>query len=86
MRLFACLAAALIAASCGEVPQTTRGSVYEVTDETVTIRGQFQSGQTARPTEAMTAQAEDVCPGAKYLSANPSPTDVYTFLYLFRCP
>lgn len=69
------------------IPNDMEGSVYEITDETVTIRGAFQPGTTeARPTPAMIAQARDVCPGAEYLSANPSPTDEWTFLYLFRCP
>jgi hypothetical protein len=70
------------------VPETQEGSVYQFNGETVTIRGVYDmtlSGKPAAPTAAMVAQAKAVCPGATYLSANPSPSDDYTFLYLFRC-
>lgn len=82
------LALPLCLAACA-VSQDTPGSVYAFNGDTVTIRGVYDmtlSGEPAAPTEAMRAQAEDVCSGAQYLSANPSPTDDYTFLYLFRCP
>jgi hypothetical protein len=68
------------------VPETMRGSVYQFNGDSVTIRGAFsQDGTPARPTAAMVEQAREVCPNATYLSANPTPDDVYTFLYLFRC-
>jgi len=70
------------------IPDTKAGSVYEITDHTVTIRGAYSmdgSGRPATPTSAMVAQARDICPDAQYLSATPSPTDEWTFLYLFRC-
>lgn len=84
MRLYACLAA--LALTACDVPDDTRGSVYQFNGDTVTIRGQFQPGEIAKPTSAMVAQANEVCPGAQYLSANPTPSDTYTFLYLFKCP
>lgn len=87
MRLLTpCLAALTVIAACGPIPETTRGSVYQFNGETVTIRGDFSAdGTPAKPTEAMIAQAKDVCPGATYLSATPTPDDVWTFLYLFKC-
>lgn len=88
MKLVIALASTAALAAC--VPaQTTQGSVYAITDQTVTIRGAFDmslSPGPAKPTEAMVAQAREICPGAQYVSANPTPTDTYTFLYLFRCP
>lgn len=81
----AAIIAATLLSAC-TVADDQRGAVYEITDKTVTIRGAFSAnGQPAKPTPAMVAQAKEVCPGATYLSANPSPTDQYTFLYLFRC-
>lgn len=67
------------------VPQDTPGSVYAFDDNSVTIRGAFQPGQTAAPNSTMVSQAKEVCPGATYISATPSPTDTWSFLYLFRC-
>jgi hypothetical protein len=82
----AAIIAATVLSGCATVAEDQRGSVYEITDKTVTIRGAFSlNGQTAKPTPAMAFQAREICPGATYLSANPSPTDNYTFLYLFRC-
>jgi len=79
----ALVAAAL--AACA-IPETTRGTVYQFNGDSVTIRGAFAwDGSPARPTVAMIAQARDVCPNATYLSANPTPGDQYTALYLFRC-
>lgn len=77
--------AAIALAGCVTTDPATRGSVYEITEKTVTIRGAYTYGKTAKPTTAMVAQAQEICPNAQYLSANPSPTDYDTFLYLFRC-
>ena len=80
----------LMLSACAVSPDM-QGSVYELTETTVTIRGAYDmnlgSGP-ASPTPAMVAQAEEQCPGAKYLSATPSNLHQYdyTFLYLFRCP
>lgn len=83
MRLIILPAAMLALAAC--VSPDKQGGVYAVTDHTVTIRGAFSlDGSTAKPTPAMVAQAQAICPGAQYLSA--SPHDDWTFLYLFRCP
>lgn len=72
--------------------QDTQGQVYEVTETMVTIRGAFDmniaNAGPAAPTEAMIAQARDICPGAQYMTAVPSNLHDYdmTFLYRFRCP
>lgn len=80
------LAPLALAACMSTVPEHGRGSVYAYNGETVTIRGGFDASKgAAKPTPEMVDQAKGVCPGAKYLSATPSPTDNYTFLYLFRC-
>ncbi len=84
MRL-AIIALPVLLSAC-VVPEDTEGSVYQFNGDTVTIRGGFTAGKVAEPTAAMRAQADAVCKGATYLSANPSPTDYDTFLYLFRCP
>lgn len=78
------LSAACLAA-CVTTEPSTKGSVYEITEKTVTIRGTFTYGQTAKPTQAMITQAKEICPSAQYVSANPTPSDYDTFLYLFRC-
>jgi len=76
----------LALAACYIVPEDFPGSVYEITDQTVTVRGMASlDGKPARPTLAMRNQAEEICPGAEYLSANPYPYDELTFLYLFKC-
>lgn len=68
------------------VSDDTEGSITQISDRTVTIRGAYSmDGTPARPTSAMIRQAQAICPGAKYISANPSPTDYDTFLYLFQC-
>lgn len=89
--VFATLAAAALAA-CTPT-QDTRGELYEVTDNMVTIRGAFDmslgnAGTPAAPTAAMVAQAREVCPDAQYMTAVPSNLHEYdyTFLYRFRCP
>ena len=87
--------AILLLASC-TIPETHQGTVHEITNHTVTIRGSYSlySGL-AVPTRAMRVQAEEICPGAEYISATPWD---YTYgigihavqsmqqLYLFRCP
>lgn len=81
------LGLALAISACTVSPDT-EGAVYQFNGETVTIRGAYTMDGTSKPatpTPAMVAQAKEICPGATYLSATPSPTDNYTFLYLFRC-
>lgn len=83
MRL-ALLALPLLAACV--VPEDTPGTVREVGARTVTIQGVFSAdGSVARPTAAMVAQAKEICPGAKYLSASPTVGNLDTFDYLFLC-
>ncbi len=68
------------------VPEDTRGHVVEVGSRAVTIEGAFSSdGSGARPTAAMIAQAREICPGAKYVSASPNTGNYDTFNYLFLC-
>lgn len=92
MRLTApALLSVAIIAACTPT-QDTRGELYEVTDNMVTIRGAFDmslaNAGPAAPTAAMIAQAQAVCPGAQYMTAVPSNLHDYdyTFLYRFRCP
>ena len=85
---------ALALAAC-TVPETHLGTVHEITEQTVTIRGSYSlySGP-AVPTAAMRGQAEAICPNAEYISATPwghvYGTGYYAVqstqrLYLFRC-
>jgi hypothetical protein len=68
------------------VSEDTTGHVKEVGARTVTIQGAFSAdGSAARPTAAMVAQAQEICPGAKYLSATATPGNLDTFDYLFLC-
>ncbi len=87
MKTPAVIIAAALLAGCVPTPDT-EGQIVSLTERTVTIRGAYDmslSGKPASPTPAMVAQAQEVCPGARYLSATPSPTDDYTFHYLFQC-
>jgi len=82
---------ALIALAGCVVPQDQKGDVYDITENTVTIRGAYDmtlDGTPAKPTAAMVAQAEAICPNARYLTAIPSNLHEYdyTFLYRFQCP
>lgn len=95
LRNISALAAALLfAASCAPLSQDTRGDIYQVKDGSVTIIGPFATPnmdayytpyQEAQPTEAMVAQAREVCPGASFVYASPTPTDFDNLLYHFRC-
>lgn len=77
----------LVSAVAGcTVPETFEGSVTQITDRTVTVRGTFaMDGSTARPTAAMVAQAKAICPTARYVSATAVVGDVNFFDYLFQC-
>lgn len=86
MRYFVLPALLGLSACMSTIPEDGRGSVYQFNSETVTIRGGFDASRgAAKPTPQMIEQAREVCPNATYLSANPTPSDTYTFLYLFRC-
>lgn len=85
--------AAFVAISACTPTQDTPGQVFEVTDNMVTIRGAYDMspanlGTPAAPTAAMVAQAQAVCPNARYMTAVPSNLHQYddTFLYRFQCP
>lgn len=81
---------ALVLAGC--VPaQDAPGLVTAVNEKSVTIRGAADfslanAGKGFRPTPAMQAQAEDVCPGAKFVSGIGTPDNNFTADYLFICP
>lgn len=69
------------------VSEDTPGYVTEVGSRSVTIQGTFSTdGSIARPTSAMVAQAKEICPGARYMSAKPTVGNLDTFDYLFLCP
>ena len=54
----------LALAACA-LPDDTTGSVYEITNLTVTIRGNFSPGTLeARPASSLPCQAEELCSGA----------------------
>ena len=81
-------------AACTNLSDETKGRVYRVTGDTVTIIGPFSMNSmdafytpyvNAKPTPAMVAQAREVCPGATFDSASPSTVDFDYLLYLFRC-
>jgi hypothetical protein len=91
MKLIAALIAAATISACAPTADT-KGQIVELTDRTVTIRGFYDmspsamlAGKTAAPTPAMIAQAQEACPGAKYLSASSQGSNGYTFDYLFQC-
>jgi hypothetical protein len=84
----------VFSAACSPVTDETPGSVYRVTDSSVTIIGPYAKKSmdhlytphdVAQPTAAMTAQAREVCPNARFVSASPSTVDFDNLLYLFRC-
>ena len=80
-----CVLLAVVTVAGCEVPEDTPGAVTQYNGSSVTIRGVFSDNKIARPTKAMVDQAKGVCPGAKYLSATPTPDSLYTFDYLFSC-
>ena len=91
-RIFAVLL--VLSAACSPVTDETRGRIYRVTDSSVTIIGPYAKRSmddlytphhVAQPTAAMTAQAQEVCPNAKFVSASPSTVDFDNLLFLFRC-
>jgi hypothetical protein len=80
------LFAFLLLSACA-ISDSNPGTIYEITDHTVTIRGGYSlySSGPLIPTTAMQEQAKTICPNAVYLNALPYPHDNYTFLYLFKC-
>jgi hypothetical protein len=75
--------------------QDVPGQVVQFNGDSVTIRGagdyslaSVSKGQGFQPTAAMIAQANKVCPGARFMSGTPeSPTgDSWAINYLFICP
>lgn len=76
----------LLLSACVALPESTTGLVTAVNERSVTIQGRFSAdGSVAHPTAAMVAQAQDVCPGARYLSAKATEGNLDTFDYLFLC-
>lgn len=84
------LALVLFAAAC--VPTTdTPGQIVAANGKTVTIRGAGDyslgnAGKGWKPTAAMVAQANEICPGAKFASGVPESPDSWAINYLFICP
>lgn len=85
------LVASALLAACTPT-EDTAGQVVDITDHMVVINGAFDmniaNAGPAKPTAAMIAQAQAICPGAQYLTAEPSNRSEYdwTFNYKFRCP
>lgn len=83
--------ASVLLSGCVPAPET-RGQVVELTDRTVKIRGPFDmslgssfAGKGATPTPGIIAQAQEICPGATFLSALGDTGSPDTFDYLFQC-
>lgn len=69
----------------------TPGQVAAFNGSSVTIRGAGDYspgniGKGFKPTPAMQAQAEAVCPGATFVSGIPEQGDSWAINYLFTCP
>lgn len=87
----AIIGTSLLAACVGSTPDM-RGDVVAVTERTVTIRGladvSLANPSMPTPTPAMTAQAEEICPNARFLSSTFVDEDVPLEIhaeYLFLC-
>ena len=87
-------AAFFLLCACSPITEDTPGSVYKVTESSVTLSGPFARNsmdaffapyENAQPTEAMKAQAREICPNATFTSASPNPADFDSLLFLFRC-
>ncbi len=78
---------ALLASAC-MAPENYPSHVSEVTARTVTIRAWAGLRPTRPlPNLAMRAQANEICPGAKYLSSMPDYNVSHPVaLHLFLCP
>jgi len=74
------------------VPVTDQpGQVVAANGKTVTIRGAgdyslANAGKGWKPSAAVVAQAQEVCPGAKFASGVPESPDSWAINYLFICP
>jgi hypothetical protein len=89
---FAFLPLALAACTASiPVPEDTPGVVHQFDGDSVIIRGAFEpdrlATETAKPTQRMIEQAQEVCPGARFVGAAPSHVSPYyiSFLFQFRC-
>jgi hypothetical protein len=84
------LLAAFALAACVPAPDAT-GAVTAFNGSSVTIRagGDYSlanAGKGFKPTPAVVAQAQGVCPGAKFASGVPVSEDSWLIDYLFICP
>ena len=83
---------ALAIALAGCVPTADQpGQIVAANGKTVTIRGAgdyslANAGSGFKPTAAMIAQANEVCPGARFASGVPESPDTWAIDYLFICP
>ena len=71
-------------AACAPVPQSTPGTVFTRGSDVIVV-GRAEHGRTARPTERMIEQAQEVCPTARYVNALPSMSEPSKFEFLFSC-
>ena len=87
------ISAGLLAACTASipVPEDTPGVVHQFDGNTVTIRGAFEpdrlATETAKPTQKMIEQAQEVCPNARFVGAAPSEVTAFyaSFLFQFKC-
>lgn len=79
-------------APVGCVPSPdTPGAVTSINSKSVTIRGAADfslgnAGNGFKPTPAMIAQAQGICPGARFVSGIGTPDNNFTADFLFVCP
>jgi len=72
-------------ASCTPVSDKTPGTVISAGGGEVLILARKKHGEIAAPTQRMIEQAEEICPGAIFQSAQPSLHDNSMFEYRFKC-
>ena len=86
---FALALLALPLAAC--VAVDAPGQIVAANGKTVTVRGPgdyapSRMGKPFVPNAAITAQANEVCAGAKFASGVPENADSWMINYLFICP
>lgn len=84
------LVSVIALAACVPAPDAP-GAVTAYNGQTVTIRsgGDFSlanAGKGFKPTPAVVAQAQEVCPGARFASGLGIEGDAWLVDYLFICP
>ncbi|WP_372574636.1 hypothetical protein [Ruegeria jejuensis] len=82
MNRFVIVAGLLATAGCAGLSDARTGRVQSYDGNTVVISGPLATGQSARPPAAMVELAKDLCPDARFISADGGGTGS---LYTFSC-